>query len=385
MRRIRGLMDSGTAHDAALWATLAEAGVLGSLTNIVQGGRDWTDTAFVLDQCGYGLAAGALLSTVAIGAPLIAGGDPAIGRPLLAGIAAGSILVALAVAEDDGVWSAEAIEATAEALADPAGQGSGACRWNLSGRKNFVVDGAIADVILVAARNEDGVAMYIVDAMATGVDRHPLVTVDQTRSQAVVELDSTPARLLAGVPVETVVDLAAVALAMEAVGGARRCLEMAVAHARQRVQFGQPIGTFQAVAHRCAEMLVDLECARVAAFKAADAASATVAALAYSSGGGVTSVSASDRGAIGDPGAPSDQGGAFSRDRLDLGLAGPMAKVAATVAFAQSAAANIQIHGGQGFTWENDAHLYFKRARSSQLLFGDPRFHRELLATRLGW
>ena len=178
----------------------------------------------------------------------------------------------------------------------------------------------------------------------------PLATMDQTRKQARLEFASTPARLVgdegAAAPVlSRTLDLAAVALAAEQVGGAQRCLDMAVEYAKTRIQFGRPIGSFQAIKHKCADMLLEVESAKSAAYYA---------------------------------------GWAAAEDSEELPVVASLAKSYCSEAFFHAAAENIQIHGGIGFTWEHDAHLYFKRAKSSELMLGDPSYHRELLAQRIG-
>lgn len=337
---VRRLMETDVGHDPAVWTAMAEAGLLGLHLPVARGGGggSWVELGTVLGEMGAALLCSPFLSTVAIAASTIAAaGDDEASGALLPAIAGGRTLATVAVAEDDGRWD----EGSIATRATPDGDG-----WRLDGHKSYVVDGAIADVVLVAARAGNGMGLFIVEGGARGLVRAPLATVDQTRRQAHLTLAGVAARRLRGGSLATLLDFAALAVACEAVGGARRCLDMAVGHARSRVQFGRPIGTFQAVSHRCAEMLVDLECAGAASARAARSA---------------------------------------ARSDGELATLAPMAKVAATEAFARASAANIQIHGGTGFTWDCDAQLYFKRARSSQLLFGDPRHHREALARRLGW
>ncbi len=173
---------------------------------------------------------------------------------------------------------------------------------------------------------------------------------DQTRKQARLELSSTPGRLIGGegdgwAILSKMLDLAAVALAAEQVGGAQKVLEMAVEYAKVRVQFGRPIGSFQAIKHKCADMLLEVESAKSAAYYA---------------------------------------GWAAAEDNDELPVVASLAKAYCSDAYFHATAENIQIHGGIGFTWEHPAHLYFKRAKSSELLFGDPTYHRELLAQRIG-
>jgi alkylation response protein AidB-like acyl-CoA dehydrogenase len=214
----------------------------------------------------------------------------------------------------------------------------------------FVLDGHTADLILVAARTSAGVSLFAVDGGASGLTRTALSTMDQTRKQAKVEFDNTPARLIgadgAGWNVlSTVLDLAAVALAAEQVGGAQKCLDMAVEYAKVRVQFGRPIGSFQAIKHKCADMLLEVESGKSAAYYASWAA---------------------------------------AEDNDELPVVAALSKAYCSEAYFHAAAENIQIHGGIGFTWEHPAHLYFKRAKSSEIYLGDPTYHRELLAQRIG-
>ena len=214
----------------------------------------------------------------------------------------------------------------------------------------FVIDGANADLVLVAGRTDNGVSLFAVDAGAAGMTATPLATMDQTRKQARLEFASTPARLVgddggAAPVLARTLDLAAVALAAEQVGGAQRCLDMAVEYAKTRIQFGRPIGSFQAIKHKCADMLLEVESAKSAAYYA---------------------------------------GWAAAEDSEELPVVASLAKSYCSEAYFHAAAENIQIHGGIGFTWEHDAHLYFKRAKSSELMLGDPSYHRELLAQRIG-
>jgi len=256
----------------------------------------------------------------------------------------GDVLATLACTEDDGRWDRAATATRARPAA------SGAAEWMIDGHKNYVVDGDVAGLVVVSAVTGAGVSLFLVEGDATGLERSPLRTVDQTRRQARLRFEGTPARLLGAdgegaAVLDRVLDLAAVALAAEQVGGARRCLEMAVEYAKVRVQFGRPIGSFQAVKHKCAEMLLELETARSAAYYGAWAA-------------------------------------AHLSD--DLPVAASLAKARCSDAYARVAADNIQVHGGIGFTWDHDAHLYHRRARSSRQLLGDSRHHRDEVARHIG-
>ena len=272
---------------------------------------------------------------------LLQSGDDAAKKEYLPGIASGETIATLAFTEPSGKWDESGVEATASGKGDS---------WKLSGTKMFVLDGHTADLIIVAARTPKGVSLFAVNGDAAGLTRTPLATMDQTRKQAKLELDGVEGRLIGeegkGWDVlSTVLDLAAVALAAEQVGGAQRCLDMSVEYAKVRVQFGRPIGSFQAIKHKCADMLLEVESAKSAAYYA---------------------------------------GWCASEMNDELPAVASLAKAYCSDAYFHAAAENIQIHGGIGFTWEHPAHLYFKRAKSSELLFGDPTYHRELLAQRIG-
>ena len=204
----------------------------------------------------------------------------------------------------------------------------------------------MADLILVVAQADAGPSLFAVRGDAEGLTRRPLTTLDMTRKQAALTLDGVPAALVgteggAADVVTRTLRLAVVALAAEQVGGAQRCLDMSVEYAKIRMQFGRPIGSFQAIKHMCADMLLEVESARSAAYYAAWAA----------------------------------------QDESDeLPLVSSMAKAYCSEAYFRAAADNIQIHGGIGFTWEHDAHLYYRRAKSTELMLGTPGEHREIAA-----
>jgi alkylation response protein AidB-like acyl-CoA dehydrogenase len=313
---VRRLMEDERGFDLDVWLRLAADHDLLSLAR-------WEERAVVLEETGRALLCAPYLATVTAA--------PFLPPEVEAAVAGGLCIATVAMAEASGRWDDGGVQTRAV----PSAGG----RWRLEGEKSYVVDGCAADVLVVAARpdGEDDVALFLVDAGAAGVDRSPLPTVDQTRRQARVRLAATPARRLAA-SLEAAVDVCAVALAAEQVGGAGRALEMAVDYAGQRVQFGRPIGSFQAVKHLCAAMLLDLELARGAASHAAVAGDTEAAAAA---------------------------------------------KICCSEAFVRIATDSLHVHGGLGFTWDHDAHLYFKRARSSYHLFGDPRHHRERLAHHL--
>jgi alkylation response protein AidB-like acyl-CoA dehydrogenase len=342
---VRELMDTTEGYDPKVWQQMA--GELGLQSLIIPedlGGQGYTfiELTVVLEEMGRALLCAPYFSTVVLAAnTLLHSGDDAAKKEHLPGIAEGSTIATLALTEPNGKWDESGIEATATADGDG---------WTLSGTKMFVLDGHVADLIIVAAKTDKGTSLFTVAGDASGLTRTALSTMDQTRKQAKLELADVPATLLGtegeGWKVlERVLDLAAVALAAEQVGGAQKVLEEAVQYAKDRVQFGRPIGSFQAIKHKCADMLLEVESSKSAAYYAAWCA-------------------------------------AELNDELPS--VASLAKAYCSEAYFHAAAENIQIHGGIGFTWEHPAHLYFKRAKSSELLFGDPTYHRELLAQRIG-
>ena len=347
---VRRLMETTEGYDPAVWQQMGEQlGLQGLAIPEEHGGSGYTyvELVVVLEEMGRALLCAPYFSTVALAAnTLLHAGDDSAKKELLPGIASGETVATLAITEDNGRWDAEGITATAT----KAGDG-----YTIDGHKMFVLDGHTASLVLVAARTpgtsgESGIGIFAVPGDASGLTRTSLATMDQTRKQARLELSGVPARLVGaegeGWPVlSRVLDLAAVALAAEQVGGAQKCLEMSVDYAKVRVQFGRPIGSFQAIKHKCADMLLEVESAKSAAYYA---------------------------------------GWAAAELNDELPVVASLAKAYCSDAYFHAAAENIQIHGGIGFTWEHDAHLYFKRAKSSELLLGDPTYHRELLAQRIG-
>ncbi|QLL08938.1 acyl-CoA dehydrogenase family protein [Mycobacterium vicinigordonae] len=341
---IRGQLDTPVGYDTALWHQMShQLGLTGLAIPEEFGGQGFTfvELGIVAEELGRCLLPAPYFASVVLAANLImhSGDDAAKGR-YLPGIAAGSTAATVAITEESGRWQPHAIRTRARS------SGTG---WALEGTKSYVLDGCNADVVFVAARTDTGISLFAVDEFQT-VARRPLSTLDPTRRQARMKFDATPAALIGdegqGWPVlAQTLSLGASALAAEQVGGAQRCLEMAVDYAKVRKQFGKPIGSFQAIRHKCADIFLEVECARGAAYYAVQAA-------AELSG--------------------------------ELAAAASLAKACSSEAYAHAAAANIQIHGGVGFTWEHPAHLFFKRAKSSGHLLGDATFHRGLLADLVG-
>jgi alkylation response protein AidB-like acyl-CoA dehydrogenase len=342
---VRRLMETTEGYDPAVWSQMAnELGLQSLVIPEEYGGQGFTyvELTVVLEEMGRALLAAPFYSTVVLATnAVLHSGDEAAKKEILPGIASGETIATLALTEPNGKWDLSGVEATATKSGDA---------WTIDGTKMFVLDGHVADVIIVAARTGAGLSLFKVDGDAAGLTRTPLSTMDQTRKQAKLEFSGVPATLIgtdggAEEVLGRVLDLAVVALAAEQVGGAQKVLDMSVEYAKDRVQFGRPIGSFQAIKHKCADMLLEVESAKSAAYYAAWCA-------------------------------------AELNDELPEVAC--LAKAYCSEAYFHSAAENIQIHGGIGFTWEHPAHLYFKRAKSSELLFGDPTYHRELLAQRLG-
>jgi len=345
MTEVRRLMETTEGFDRAVWEQMAnQLGLQGLAVPEEYGGAGfgYVELIVVLEEMGATLLCAPFFSTVALGAnALLSSGDEAAKKDLLPGIASGETIATLALTEDTGRWDLDAVTLAAKQSGSD---------WKLDGHKMFVIDGHTADLLLVAARTGKGVSLFAVEGDSAGLTRTPLATMDQTRKQARLEFASTPARLIgdeggAATWLARTLDLAAVALAAEQVGGAQRCLDMSVEYAKTRIQFGRPIGSFQAIKHKCADMLLEVESAKSAAYYA---------------------------------------GWAAAEDSEELPVVASLAKSYCSEAYFHAAAENIQIHGGIGFTWEHDAHLYFKRAKSSELMLGDPSYHRELLAQRIG-
>jgi alkylation response protein AidB-like acyl-CoA dehydrogenase len=342
---VREQMETEAGYDEAVWRQMAEQMGLQGLSipeEFGGSGFSFIELGIVLEEMGRSLLCAPFFSTVVLAAnTLLHSGDDAAKKDYLPGIASGETIATVAFTEPSGKWDEAGIEMQATAAGDG---------WTLSGTKMFVLDGHTANLIIVAARTPAGVSLFAVDGDASGLTRSALSTMDQTRKQAKLEFEDTPAKLIGtdgdGWNVlNKVLDLVAIGLAAEQVGGAQRVLDMAVEYAKVRVQFGRPIGSFQAIKHKCADMLLEVESAKSAAYY-----------------------------------------GMWCASELndELPSVASLAKAYCSEAYFHAAAENIQIHGGIGFTWEHPAHLYFKRAKSSELLFGDPTYHRELLAQRIG-
>jgi alkylation response protein AidB-like acyl-CoA dehydrogenase len=342
---VRRLMDSVDGYDPAVWKQLTgQMGLAGLAIPEKYGGSGfgYVELIVVFEEMGRALLCAPYFSSVALAANLLwASGDESAMADYLPALASGEKIGTVALAESTGRWDEAAV--TTAATKSKSG-------WSLDSEKCFVTDGHVADVVLVAARTKAGVSIFAVDKGAAGFVATPQATLDQTRKQATLSFAKTPARLVGAegegwTAFAKMLDLAAVALAAEQVGGAQQVLDITVQYAKDREQFGQPIGSFQVIKHKCADMLMEVESARSAAYYA---------------------------------------GWVAAEDSEELPVVASVAKSYCSEAYFHAAAESIQIHGGIGFTWEHPAHLYFKRAKSSELLFGDASYHRELLAQRIG-
>ena len=342
---VRARMAEERGFDPLVWTRMAEQlGLQGLIVPERHGGQGFgpVELSIVLEEMGAALFCAPYFSSAVLAAyTVMLSGDEDAARDLLPGIASGELLAALAFCEADGRFDPEA----ARMVAAPSGGG-----FRLSGEKYYVIDGHVADVLLVTARTKAGVSLFRVAGDASGVTRRSVPTLDSTRKLARIRFDDARATLLGeegagGAVLARVLDRAIVALSAEQVGGSQRCLDTAVEYAKNRFQFGRPIGSFQAITHKCADMLLEVESARSAAYYASFAA------------------------------ADGDE---------ELAALAPLAKACCSDAFLRVAAENIQIHGGIGFTWEHAAHLYYRRAKSSDLMFGDAMLQRERLASQIG-
>ncbi|MBV8773028.1 MAG: acyl-CoA/acyl-ACP dehydrogenase [Deltaproteobacteria bacterium] len=347
---VRRLMATAEGYDPAVWHQLSEELALPGIhipERYGGAGFGMVELCIVLEESGRVLLCAPFFSTAVLAAnTILNAGTDAQKSALLPDIAKGARLATLAFTEPDGNWDLAGVKT----IANPEADG-----YRLQGTKSFVIDGHVADLLIVAARlgnsaEHSNVALFTLDANTAGVERQLLESMDPTRKIARIDFRGAHANLLGGLQsganaLGRTLDQAAIALANEMVGGAQTMLDSAVDYAKLRVQFGRTIGSFQAIKHKLADMLLEVELAKSAAYYAAQAA------------------------AIEDPEWPA--------------LAS-LAKAAAAETYLHTAAECIQIHGGIGFTWDNDTHLWFKRAKSSEIFLGQPSYHRELLMQRWG-
>jgi alkylation response protein AidB-like acyl-CoA dehydrogenase len=350
--QVRKAMETELGYDPDVWKRIGtELGWPAVIVPEAYGGLglSWVELVALLEITGEHLLCAPFFSSVCLaGTALLVAGSEEQKQEHLPPLAEGQLRGTLAFSEPSGRWDAAGIAATARRDGDD---------YVLRGAKRYVPDGHCADLFVVAARaegsaGESGVSLFVLPAGTPGLAVTLLATMDQTRRQAHLELDDVrlPASARMGEEgaawpaLRKVLDLATIGVAAEQVGGAQRCLDLAVDYAKERVQFGRPIGSFQAIKHKCADMMLLVESARSAAYYAACVA---------------------------------------VEDGEALSTAASLAKAAGSDGFFRCAAECLQIFGGVGFTWEYDPHLYFKRAKSSETFLGDASLHRERIAAHV--
>ena len=350
---VRRLMDTTEGYDPEIWRQLSEQLALPGVHIPEQyggAGFGMVELCIVTEEMGRALLCAPYFSTAVLATnAILNAGTEAQQSSLLPDLASGARLAALAVTEPSGQWEPQSIELVATSSAEG---------YTLDGAKSYVVDGHVADLLVVAGRvagtagrdDHNDLALFTVSADTAGATRSLLPSMDPTRKLARIDFDGVQARRLGdgedgATALDRTLDQAAIALANEMVGGAQALFDSAVEYAKLRVQFGRTIGSFQAIKHKCADLLLELELAKSAAYYAAQAA---------------------------------------ATDDSEWPALACLAKASASEAYLHIAAETIQIHGGIGFTWENDTHLWFKRAKSSEVFLGQPDYHRELLMQRWG-
>ncbi len=341
---VRELMADVRGYNPDTWKRIAEElGLAGLIIPDAHGGADFglVELAIVMEEMGRVLLCSPFLSSAVLAtSALVLAADESAQAEILPQLASGETTATLAFSEKQSPWDLSGLRMAAKADGD---------EYTLTGVKSYVLDGHSADEILVVARAGDELALFRVAPDAKGLTREAVAPLDPTRKLATLEFrDTRASRISSGDAtkgIERAIARTLIALAAEQTGGAQTCLDQAVAYAKTRLQFGRPIGSYQAIKHQCADLLVEVEFAKSAAYNAA-----------------FTDESDGDA----------------------LSTAAAMAKSFCSEAYTKAAKRNIQIHGGMGFTWEHPAHLYLKRAKASEMLLGSPASHRERVAAAVG-
>jgi alkylation response protein AidB-like acyl-CoA dehydrogenase len=338
---VRLLWEDPRGESEAMWKEMAQLGWLGLALPEAHGGSalGMVETAILLEELGRASYPGPYLPTALVASAIDLAGTDVQKKRWLPAICAGGARASLALVDGELSWAPDAIATRAEKT------GNG---WKLSGAKPFVAWAHVADVILVPARASEGLTLFLVDPGSAGFTQTPVTGMDLATRWVNLSLDGVPvgADAVLGAPgkgqalLETLLRRGAVGAAAEMLGAARRCLDMAVEYAKVREQFGQPIGSFQAIRHKCAEMLLEVENSHAAVYYAAWALDAKAE---------------------------------------DADLAASVTKAYVGDAARKVCGEAIQVHGGIGFTWEYDLHLYFKRAKALEVQYGDAEYHRELI------
>ena len=340
---VREMIEKNEPYSDTVWNLLVEQGWTGLIFSVEDGGQGlgMVDMAVAFEEMGRALLPGAFLSTVALAGSLMEKAcSPEYRAKRLKAICEGQSKATVALLEESASWKPDAVTMTATPV-----EGG----FKLSGEKLFVSDAAVADCIITVARAGSGLVLAFVDSKAPGVTLKPMPGIDATRSLSAIEYndvvvttedvmsDSSKARAA----LEYAIDVATLALCAEMVGGMQWLLEASVEYAKTRKQFGKPIGQFQAVQHHCANMLLMTESARSAVYYAA---------------------------------------WQMGNDPDQAALAVSMAKAYASDGYREVGNLAVQVHGGIGFTWDENVHFYYKRAKASELMFGDATYHRERVA-----
>ena len=335
--RVRAIMESDSGHDLELWQELVELGVTGLIVPIAQGGSglELLDLALAAEDLGYAACPGPFLGSSLATVALIEGGDAAQRERWLPRIAAGQTLATIAIGEEESRWNPAELTA----------QASGG---KLSGSKPLVPYASSADVIVVAARDEKGPGLWLVERGAPGIEINPLKVVDMTRRVESVGFHDTPATRLGGptAGLQRTIDAGCVLIAADAYGGCRRCLDMTVDYAMQREQFGQKIGAFQAVKHQLANLAAEIEPSLSLYWYAAHA---------------------------------------FDHIKDQSERQAAIVKAHMADLYDRATRDATELHGGIGFTWEFDLHLWFRRAVFDRGFLGEANYHRARAADLAGW
>jgi len=348
---VQRLMEAPEPFDRGVWKQMGEElGLQGVHIPEKYGGQGFgfLELGIVFEEMGRTMFCSPYFSSIALAAnAILNAGSEADCQRWLPELASGETIGTLALLDDGDHWDAASVSLEAARDRDA---------WVLSGRKRLVTAGPAARLVVVAARlpgtrGEDGIGLFVVRSDAAGYEATPLEAIDPTRPLADIEFDGVRAAPLgepgsAGAALERTLDQGRVCLAIEAAGGAARCLECAVAYAKQRIQFGRPIGSFQAVKHTCAVDLLEVESAKSVAYWACWVA---------------------------------------ENSADELAEAASVAKSVCDDAYARTSDDNVHLHGGIGVTWEASPHLFFKRAKADQILLGDPRWQRARIASQQGF
>ncbi len=340
---VRALWDDSRGESEVMWKDMAQLGWLGLGVPEAYGGSalGMVETSILLEEMGRVACPGPYLPTMLAAHAISEAASVDQRRRWLPAVAAGDARASVAFLDSELDWDAPAVTTRAEST----GRG-----WRLTGIKHFVPWAHVADVVIVPAQTPEGLVLFLLDSQAAGVTLTPMSGIDPGTRWCSLRLDgvSLPADARLGAPgapvLEGLLRRGAVGAAAEMLGAARRCLDLAVGYAKVREQFGQPIGAFQAIRHTCAEMLMEIENAHAAVYYAAWAL---------------------------DAGAE------------DAAVAASVTKAYVSEAARKVCGAAIQVHGGIGFTWEYDLHLYFKRAKALEPMYGDAEYHREVLVRRV--